>query len=133
MFVDTEVKAAIQKVIDKYGTIDVLCNVAGITDRLMRVGETTNEGFTNIMGIEFNGPFYMVRAVIPHFLAKPESADLKGSIFNVCSVAAVRGGCNGASYTSAKHALLGLSRNTSGGSCKGRDQMQCCPSRSCDN
>lgn len=29
---DTEVKAAIQQVVDKWGTIDVLCNVAGITD-----------------------------------------------------------------------------------------------------
>lgn len=81
------------------------------------------------MGINFYGPFYMMRAVIPHFLAKPKPETItlgklfplpmplstRGSIVNVCSVAAYRGGANGAPYTSSKHALLGLTRNTAAG------------------
>jgi len=73
------------------------------------------------MGVNFFGPFYVMKAVIPHFLAKPGETQgegfmtqlpKKGAIVNVCSVAAVRGAAAGASYTSSKHALLGLSRNT---------------------
>ena len=37
----------------------------------------------------------------------------KGSIVNVGSTASIRGGTAGAAYTASKHALLGLSRNTS--------------------
>ena len=76
------------------------------------------------MGVNFYGPFYTMRAVIPHFLTKSgEESSMpgesfsfykipKGSIVNVCSVAGLRGGANGASYTAAKHALLGLTRQT---------------------
>lgn len=31
---EEEVVAAVKQVVDKWGTIDVLCNVAGITDRM---------------------------------------------------------------------------------------------------
>lgn len=66
-----------------------------------------------------------MKHVIPIFLAKPgeptpnpygptlpSTPPYKGSIVNVCSVAAVRGASAGALYTASKHALLGLSRNT---------------------
>lgn len=67
-----------------------------------------------------------MKHVIPHFLSKPgepipnpygptlpATPPYKGSIVNVCSTAAVGGASAGALYTASKHALLGLSRNTS--------------------
>lgn len=86
-----------------------------------RVTETTNDEVNRIMGINFVGPLNLMRHVIPHFLAKPGTAQGegfmtvlpdKGAIVNVCSIAAVRGAAAGALYTASKHALLGLSRNT---------------------
>lgn len=79
---------------------------------------------TRIFSINFNGPLYLMKHVIPHFLAKPGEPKPgpnglppfpphKGTIINVCSVAATSGASAGALYTSSKHALLGLSRNTS--------------------
>lgn len=74
------------------------------------------------MGINFYGPLHLMRHVLPHFLKKPGAAEgqgwqtvlpKKGAIVNVCSVAAIRGAAAGALYTASKHALLGLSRNTS--------------------
>lgn len=74
------------------------------------------------MGINFLGPLYLMRHVIPHFLAKPGKVEgegyatvlpYKGSIVNVGSVASFKGAAAGALYTASKHALLGLSRNTS--------------------
>lgn len=67
-----------------------------------------------------------MKHVIPHFLSKPgeptpnpygptlpPTPPYKGSIINVCSTAAISGAAAGAIYTASKHALLGLSRNTS--------------------
>ena len=128
-----------KQVIDTWGTIDVLCNVAGITDNLRmsnvtplvhmtdtsspeRLTDTNNESLERIMGINFHGPLYLMRHVIPHFLAKPGSVQgegystvlpYKGSIVNVGSIASFKGAAAGALYTASKHALLGLSRNTS--------------------
>lgn len=73
------------------------------------------------MGVNFHGPFYLMKAVLPHFLAKPGKAEgqapmtvfpKKGSIVNVCSTAAIHGAAAGVLYTASKHALLGASRNT---------------------
>ncbi|EPS38446.1 hypothetical protein H072_7809 [Dactylellina haptotyla CBS 200.50] len=69
-----------------------------------------------------------MRAVIPHFLSKappqepftpsaqhpfPRAPPVVGRIVNICSIAAIKGCAAGAAYTASKHALLGLSRNTS--------------------
>jgi len=89
--------------------------------RIERLTDTTTEDLNKVMGVNFLGPFYLCKAVIPHFLKKPgevqgqgHSTQLpkKGAIVNVCSVAAVRGATAGLAYTSSKHALLGLTRNT---------------------
>lgn len=57
---------------------------------------------------------YLMRHAMPHMLKNPSSSSSseKGNIVNVCSVAARGGGIAGAAYTAAKHALLGLTRNT---------------------
>lgn len=91
-----------------------------------RVTEVTPELLTRVFSINFNGPLYLMKHVIPIFLKKPgepipnpygptlpATPPYKGSIINVCSVAAVRGASAGVLYTASKHALLGLSRNTS--------------------
>ncbi|KAK5101224.1 hypothetical protein LTS08_004831 [Lithohypha guttulata] len=142
---EDSVIAAVKAVVEKWGTIDVLCNIAGIADKFRkyhyyfrysvyeedqadiksskteRVTETTNADLNRIMGINFNGPLFLMRHVIPHFLAKPGSIQgqgyntvlpKKGAIVNICSAAALRGSAAGAIYTSSKHALLGLTRNT---------------------
>lgn len=92
-----------------------------LTYIIERLTETSTEQLNTVMGVNFFGPFYLMKAVIPHFIAKPGQVEgqgyqtqlpKKGAIVNVCSVAAVRGAAAGASYTSSKHALLGLSRNT---------------------
>lgn len=91
-----------------------------------RVTEVTPDQLARVFSINFNGPLYLMKHVIPIFLAKPGSPTPspygptlpstppdKGAIINVCSVASIRGASAGALYTASKHALLGLSRNTS--------------------
>lgn len=115
----------------KFGHIDILVNNAGVMDDMSRVADTTNEMWTKVIGVNVNGPFNMLRAVIPHLLKNdpqpaadappsitrfgkpgPPRVPSKGSIINICSTASFHGGAAGAAYTTSKHALLGLSRNT---------------------
>ncbi|KAH0843224.1 hypothetical protein AYO21_03517 [Fonsecaea monophora] len=108
---EDSVNAAIKQVLDKWSTIDVLVNVAGIMDQFERVGDVSNEMWNRVMNINVNGPFNTMRACINHFLTKTNE-EQKGRIVNVGSVASIRGGVAGVAYTTSKHALLGLSRNT---------------------
>lgn len=77
-------------------------------DTIERVGDISNKIWDRCFAVNVNGPMYLIRACIPHFLKQ----DSKGAIVNVCSVASVRGPAAGVAYTASKHALLGLSRNT---------------------
>ena len=64
--------------------------IANIT--IERLTECTNDELNKIMGVNFFGPFYLMKAVIPHFLSKPGEVTgeghltqlpKKGSIVNV--------------------------------------------------
>lgn len=80
-----QVDAAVQKVVDEYGRIDVLFNNAGGGDR----GNFPNEeddGWNRVISVNLTGTFYMCRAVWPHMIAGGG-----GKIVNMSSVAAVRG------------------------------------------
>ncbi|KAJ6262891.1 U3 small nucleolar RNA-associated protein [Drechslerella dactyloides] len=122
------VAAAVKQVLDTWSTVDVLINAAGVVDNFTRVAETTSEIWHRCLNINLTGPFNVMRAVIPHFLTKctprepftpsatapfPPAPPIVGRIVNICSAAAVKGCAAGAAYTASKHALLGLSRNTS--------------------
>ena len=107
---EDSVNAAIKQVLDKWSTIDVACNVAGVMDQFERTGNISNEIWTRVLGVNLHGPMHVMRRVIQHFLTK-EGAQ-KGRIVNVGSLASIKGGTAGVAYTTSKHGLLGLSRNT---------------------
>ena len=80
-----QVDAAVQRVVDEYGRIDILFNNAGGGDR----GNFPNEeddGWDRVISVNLTGTFYMCRAVWPHMIAGGG-----GRIVNMSSVAAVRG------------------------------------------
>ncbi|KAF2395776.1 3-oxoacyl-reductase [Trichodelitschia bisporula] len=106
---DSEVRAAVAKVVEKWSTVDILVNNAGVMDRATVAGDVLNPEWERCMGVNLNGPFYLIRAVMPHFQA--HEGDAKGVIVNIGSTASVRGAAAGPAYTASKHGLLGLSRN----------------------
>ncbi len=107
---EDSVNAAIKQVLDKWSTIDVACNVAGVMDQFERTGDIGNEMWNRVLGVNLNGALNIMRTVIQHFLTK--DGDQKGRIVNVGSLASVKGGTAGVAYTTSKHALLGLTRST---------------------
>jgi NAD(P)-dependent dehydrogenase (short-subunit alcohol dehydrogenase family) len=93
--------------VSAYGRLDVLVNNAGVMDLNQGVGELTNEMWRRVFGINLDGPMFTMRAAIP--IMRQQGG---GSIINIASVAGLSGAAAGAAYTAAKHALVGLTKNT---------------------
>jgi NAD(P)-dependent dehydrogenase (short-subunit alcohol dehydrogenase family) len=101
-----ECEKAAARVIARHGRIDALLNNAGVTapERLMQV---TDALYDRIMDINMRGCFHMTQAVAP-FMRSVR----KGSIVNMSSVSAQRGGgvFGGTPYAAAKGAMLGYTK-----------------------
>lgn len=104
---ETDCAAIVHTAIDRFGRIDALVNNAGVMDNNHGVGQLSNATWEWVLGINLNGPMYLSRLVVPRLVAQGG-----GAIVNVASVAGVGGGAAGAAYTTSKHALIGLTRNT---------------------
>jgi NAD(P)-dependent dehydrogenase (short-subunit alcohol dehydrogenase family) len=97
---------AISGLITRWGKIDVLCNNAGIVDRMQNAVEISLETWNRVMTVNATGTFLMIRAVLPHMIAAG-----RGAIVNTASAAGIRGGAAGLAYTAAKHAVVGITRS----------------------
>jgi NAD(P)-dependent dehydrogenase (short-subunit alcohol dehydrogenase family) len=93
--------------ISTYGRLDVLCNNAGVMDYMQGVAELSDDIWRRVLSINLDGPMFTSRRAIAYMLTHGG-----GSILNVASTAGIHGGAAGAAYTSSKHALVGLTRNT---------------------
>lgn len=90
------------------GRCDGLANNAGIMDKFHPIGEVTDEIWERVFRVNVWGMMRMTRAVLPLMLEAG-----KGSIVNTASLAGIIGGAAGAAYTASKHAVVGITRNTS--------------------
>ncbi len=97
----------IERAVNDYGRLDVLCNNAGVMDYMQGVGELSDDIWRRVLSINLDGPMFTSRRAVRHMLAHGG-----GSIVNIASTAAIHGGAAGAAYTASKHALVGLTRNT---------------------
>lgn len=93
-------------VVERLGGVDLLFNNAGISDQFTAALETTDEQWDSLLSINLNAYFFLSRAVLPSMLSRGG-----GAIVNTGSVASVVGGGGGAAYTTAKHAILGLTKS----------------------
>lgn len=103
----TTAAGLIDHALEAFGRLDILVNNAGVMDHLAGVGEVTDEIWRRVFSIDLDAVMYTMRRAVPHMLSKGS-----GSIINVSSVAGAGGGSAGAAYTAAKHAVIGLTRNT---------------------
>ncbi|NKY60080.1 SDR family NAD(P)-dependent oxidoreductase [Nocardia flavorosea] len=100
------VEQLVTRTIDAYGRIDVLCNNAGIMDRMALPADTTVDQWKRVIDINLTGTFLLTKAVLPHMLGRGS-----GAIVNTASEAGIRGGAAGIAYTSSKHGVIGLTRS----------------------
>lgn len=102
--------------IERYGRVDILLNAAGVgyswetvqghAGTMGSVTDTTPENWRQVMAIDLDSVFYMCRLVIPH-MQKQKS----GSIVNISSILGVKGHPDAHAYTTAKGAMVNLTRS----------------------
>ncbi|WP_255592731.1 SDR family NAD(P)-dependent oxidoreductase [Bordetella sp. BOR01] len=107
---EASVKAAVEATVERFGKLDVLFNCAGgsspqdkpVTDVAMEIWERT-------IDVDLKGTFLACRHALPHMVASAG-----GSIVNMSSGAALRGASSAHAYTSAKGAIISLTRALAG-------------------
>ena len=104
---ESEILKMVQFAKDTFGKIDILVNNAGIMDNFESIADVDNETWEKVFKINLDGPFKTIRAVIKEFLLQQ-----KGNIINISSIGGLTGGRAGVAYTSSKHAIIGLTKNT---------------------
>jgi NAD(P)-dependent dehydrogenase (short-subunit alcohol dehydrogenase family) len=90
--------------IDAAGGCDILINAAGIGRIGALMQEMPVEDFDAVVATNVRAPFLLMRAVIPHMIARGS-----GDIVNISSLAGQGPLANGAAYAASKWALNGLS------------------------
>jgi NAD(P)-dependent dehydrogenase (short-subunit alcohol dehydrogenase family) len=96
--------AALVPQIEAAGGCDILINAAGIGRIGAPLHEMPVEDFDAILATNLRAPFLLMRAVVPHMIARGG-----GDIVNVSSLAGQGPLAHGAAYSASKWALNGLS------------------------
>lgn len=93
------------KVLEDFGSIDILINNAGITkdNLLMRMSE---EDFDSVIDVNLKSVFNMTKAVQRTMLKQR-----KGSIINMSSVVGLKGNAGQTNYAASKAGILGFTKS----------------------
>lgn len=105
---ESSVEEAINEARGFLGGIDVLCNNAGILDDYHGAVKTTPTLWNRVIATNLTGPYLLARAALPIMIEQGH-----GNIINTASIAGFVAGGGGAAYTSAKHGLIGLTKQLS--------------------
>lgn len=97
------VDAMVAAALDHWGAVDVLVNNAGVA-RDHFLTRVTDEEWQSTIDTNLSGPFYAIRAVVPHM----KESGGGGSIVNVLSWSGLRGNVGQAAYSASKAGLYGL-------------------------
>jgi len=98
-----EVDAAVKSAIERFGRIDVLCNIAGGFRMGTPVHETPDELWQSMLDLNARSVITMARAVVPPMLAAAS-----GKIVNVAAMAALAGKAGMGAYAASKSATIRL-------------------------
>jgi NAD(P)-dependent dehydrogenase (short-subunit alcohol dehydrogenase family) len=94
----------VKQAIEKYKTLDIAVNNAGIGGPLGPTGEYPLDGWKKVIDINLSGVFYGLRYQIPAMLKNG------GSIVNIASILGAAGTKFSPAYVAAKHGVVGLTK-----------------------
>lgn len=98
----TAIRQAIATVVDRWGSIDVLVNNAGL-HRGGLIEQIDVNDWSDVLATNISGPFHMIRNVLPHM-------GETGSIVNVGAVVGFRGFAGDVAYGTSKAGLAGMTQ-----------------------
>ena len=99
-----QVGRMVDNVLDKFCQLDILICNAGVAQQKL-LSQMTDQEWRRIMGVNLDGVFYAIRAVLPHFIHRKA-----GRIVTVSSMWGVTGGSCEVAYSAAKAAIIGLTK-----------------------
>ena len=103
---EDEVADYVRAATDKFGTIDVFYNNAGIEGEIKSIPDYPLETFRKVLDVNVVGVFLGMKHVLPVMLKQN-----RGSIINTASIAGLMGSPQSAVYSASKHAVIGLTKS----------------------
>jgi len=100
-----EASAAVAKIVEKFGRIDVLLNNAGITRDNLFI-RMSSEAWCDVINTNLNS-LYFVTQPVSKIMIKQRS----GCIINMASISGVCGNAGQANYASAKAGVIGFTKS----------------------
>jgi NAD(P)-dependent dehydrogenase (short-subunit alcohol dehydrogenase family) len=110
---EADVKKLVDRALSAFGQLDIMFNNAGIVGAKGPIDQTPADEWRITTDILINGVFYGVKHA-----AAVMKQQRSGSIINMSSVAGVMGGLAPHAYTTAKHAVIGLTTSASAELCQ---------------
>lgn len=99
-------KKTVDAAVKEFGKLDIAVNNAGVGGPQSKIGETDIDAWDKVIDINLNGVFYGMRYQIPAMLKNDG-----GAIINMASILSQVGFATSAGYVSAKHGIVGLTKN----------------------
>lgn len=99
-----EVDGVRRAAVARFGTVDVVCNNAGIGGTLGPMWELPADEWDHVVGVNLTGVVNGVRAFVPGMVAQG-----RGHVVNTASMAGLLPMPFGTPYVATKHAVVGLS------------------------
>ena len=100
------VQQAIEMVLARTQSVEIVVNNAGLAGKAAPVWEQTDDDWNRVLAINVTGPFFMCRALMPHMRSRGY-----GRIVNIASVAGKEGNPNMVAYSASKAAIIGLTKS----------------------
>lgn len=90
---------------EKFGTIDIIVNNAGITkdNLILRMKE---EDFDNVIDVNLKGVFNCLKSITPVMVRQK-----KGKIINISSVVGISGNAGQVNYAASKAGIIGMTKS----------------------
>src|SRR4029077_965623 len=98
--------AAVDRVVDELGGLDVLVNSAGVPGRSLRTLDVPDEEWERVFSINAHGTFWFCRAAARVMVERGY-----GRIVNVASIAGKEGNPQAAAYSGSKAAVIGFTKS----------------------
>jgi NAD(P)-dependent dehydrogenase (short-subunit alcohol dehydrogenase family) len=102
-------RVVVEATVERFGGLHLAVNNAGIGGPQALVGDLDLEAWDRVIAINLNGVLYGMRHQIPAMLATGPAE--KAAIVNMSSIHGSVAAIGNAAYTTAKHGVVGLTRN----------------------
>lgn len=101
-----EVEALVKTTVEVYGRLDIACNNAGIGGDMALTGDYSLDGWRKVLSINLDGVFYGCKYELQQM-----EKNGGGVIVNIASIHGTVAAPLSSAYTTAKHAVVGLTKN----------------------